>query len=50
LDCFGYGIEYVCLSRVRRLSGLAIIRINDERFIKRVITSPESLKELKITF
>jgi len=50
LDCFGYALEYVALSRLKTMEGLAVSRININRFIKNTIVSKCSLKELGLNF
>ena len=50
LDCFGQGLEYVALSRVKTMEGLAVSRIATRRFFKNTIVCKDSLKELGIEF
>ncbi len=50
LDCFGNALEYVALSRVKTILGLAITRINYARFIRNTIVCKKSLKELALPF
>lgn len=50
LDCFGHALEYVAISRVKKLSGLAITRIKLERFLKNTIVCKKSLKQLNIHY
>ncbi len=50
LDCFGNALEYVALSRIKTLEGLAVSRIKISRFISNTIVSKCSLKELGLNF
>jgi ATP-dependent DNA helicase PIF1 len=46
LNCFGHAMEYVALSRVKSLEGLAISYINLKRFERNNFTSEEALEEI----
>jgi ATP-dependent exoDNAse (exonuclease V) alpha subunit len=46
--CFAYNMEYVALSRIKTLKGLAILNIDLKRFNSNKFTCPESLLELGI--
>jgi len=50
LDCFGNALEYVALSRIKTMSGLAVSRIKLSRFLNNTIVSKCFLKELGIQF
>lgn len=47
LDCFGHAMEYVALSRVKSLEGLAISSINFKRFESNKFTNTDALNEIK---
>jgi ATP-dependent exoDNAse (exonuclease V) alpha subunit len=44
---FDYGMEYVSLSRVKSLEGLAISKIKISRFLNNKFTCPKALNEIK---
>lgn len=45
--CFGYNMEYVALSRIKTINGLAILNIDIKRFNENKFTCPDSLLQLK---
>ena len=46
LDCFDHHMEYVALSRLRTLDGLAISYINHQRFINNNIVYQPAFNEI----
>lgn len=50
LKCFNNGLEYVALSRVKTMQGLAVSRIDAGRFLRNSIVCKGSLRELGIEY
>ena len=46
MGCFGYNMEYVALSRIKTLKGLAILNLDIKRFHENKFTCRDSLLQL----
>ncbi len=48
-ECFGNAMEYVAISRLRTLNGLAMLKIDLTRFNRNKLACQASLNELQIS-